>query len=106
MKTTSSQTTYKSKQWLHQFAHERPKLSSLILMLIGVAGIVYFFFSLLPPPSLVTRERNKIIENHNRFYKTQNPKAQVDLQNLKAQTNENFSILDGWNRPILYRSIS
>ena len=106
MKTTSSQTTYKTKQWVHQFAHERPLISSFFLMLVGIAGIVYFFSSLLPPPSLVTRERIKILENHIRLYKTQNLNAPVDLQNVKSRSSEKISIMDGWDRPILYRSIS
>lgn len=106
MKTESSQTIYKTKQWVHQFAHERPKLSSLTLMLVGVAGIVYFFFSLLPPPSLVTRERIIILEKHIRLHKIQNPGVQVDLQNIQSQSNEKISLMDGWDRPIIYRAIS
>lgn len=106
MITTSSQTTYKTKQWVYQFAHERPMLSSFFLMLIGVAGLVYVFFSIIPPPSLVTRERIKILENHIRHLKAQNPNALVNLQNLKDKGSEKISIMDGWNRPILYRSVS
>ena len=75
-------------------------------MLIGVAGLVYFFFSLIPPPSLVTRERIKILETHIRLLKAQNPDSTVDLQNLKDKSSEKISIMDGWDRPILYRSIS
>lgn len=106
MKTASSQTTYQYKHWVHQFTHERPLLTSLILMLIGIGGILYFFFSLLPPPSMVTRERIKILEKHIRLHKIQNPRAQIELQNFKTISTEKISILDGWDRPILYRSIS
>ena len=106
MKTSSLQSFYRFTQRTNQFAHENPRFLSFILMLIGTAGLVYFFLTLLPPPSLVTRERIKILEKHIRAIKTVNPSAVIDLISLQKNSTDKISILDGWERPILYRQIT
>ncbi len=48
----------------------------------------------------------KNIEKQIRIFKAAHPGDYPDLNTLKDTSSEKISIMDGWDRPILYRAIS